>query len=338
MTFGSRNMIAALLVVTLAGIGCAGEDDDQRVLGEYEDTGENAAGDANVPDAHDPDASGSDADANGGTTDPDADNGGPDANNDPEDPDANNNDDICQPVGDGVIRRDQFPVATGFEVPYEFALDVQVDLQGEQIDGTTVWDLEEIDGDEFVEQLEIRDPEDYWFGDEFPEADYAVELSVQEDELGMYQVTDDELRLLGLATPHGPDSGEDHTNIEYDPPIDVLQFPLEEGDSWSVGIEAEGDYAEYASYRGHDESYDVQVDDAGEVITPYGTFDVLRVYTVREHPTLTFVWGWPTLTDVETRVVAFVAECFGTVARIISDEDENAPNFDEAAEVMRLTQ
>ncbi len=332
MTNGWQYLFPLLVVAALVA-GCASDGDDQRVLTDYEDVGADAAADADGSDAGDPDT-GTDAALDAGD---DADTGG----DVEEDADAGN-DDVCQPVGDGKIRRSEFQYDTGFSIPYEFAVDVAVDIDGQDDNGTTVWDFEDFDDDDFTEELELRDPADYWFGDEFPDADYAVDISVQADELGVYEVTDDALLLVGLATPHGPDDDDPHTHIEYDPPIEALSFPLEESKSWGGDVSADGDYAEVTGYTGHDESYEVEVDAAGELITPYGTFDVLRVYTVREHPTSdVFDPCWYNIylsCDIESRVVSYVTECFGTVARVLSHEDEPDHSFDEAAEVMRLSQ
>lgn len=354
MTSESYRLFPVVALIAVCSVfGCAGDGEERRILTEYDAGADSDAevADATGDDEGDPlDAgptdSGNDVDevSDAGGDDAGSGDGGDEAGSDDVGGDdaGNNGNDVCQPEGDGIVRRSEFPVAKGFLVPYEFALDVEVDIVGEEIDGTRVWDLEEISDDDFVEELEIREPDNYWFGAEFPEADYAVELSVREDELGVYRVTDDALMLLGLVTPHGPDSDEDHTHIDYDPPLEALRFPLEQGDAWTMEIEAEGEYAEYSTYSGHDESYEVQVDDAGEVITPYGTFDVLRVYTVREHPTsnpLDPCWyNWFLSCDVESRLVTFVAECFGTVARILSHENEDEHDFAEAAEVMRLSQ
>ena len=338
MTISPRQIVrfSGLAACSLALLACAEPGDEQTVLTPY-DAGGDAELDTDVDD---------NGDVSGDPDDAVGDNGGDDAGESGdatgEEDASDDNGEFCQPVGDGTIRRSEFPVEIDAAVPYEFALDVEVDITGEEIDGTTVWDFEEVDGDDFVEELEIHDPDEFWFGDEFPEATYAARLSAAEDELGIYQVTDDALLLLGLATPHGPESDDDHTHIEYDPEIDVLSFPFEVGDTWETEVEASGEYAEVSSYSGHDETYRVEVDDAGEVITPYATFDVLRVYTVREHPTSDILdpcWYNIYLScDVETRVVSYVAECFGTVARVISHEDEGDEEFNDAAEVMRLTQ
>ncbi len=353
MTTIYRILPLALALCIGAGIAaCAEPGDEQTVLTEYEDAGNDdgvdaANGDANG--AEEDAGNNGDNDDNGGDDNGDSDNDENNADNDNDsdgngdnDGNADNGDDVCQPVEDGTIRRSEFPVETGAVVSYEFALDVDVDIDGVDDGGTLTWDFEDFGDDDFTDQLEIKDPDDYWFGDEFPDADYATKLSIEEEELGIYQITDDALLLIGLATPHGPNSDDDHTHITYDPAIEVIQFPFEEGDSWSTEVEADGEYAEVSSYTGHDESYEVEIDAAGEIITPYGTFDVLRMYTVREHPTSNIAdpcWYniWLSC-DIESRIVSYVAECFGTVARVLSEEDESDHSFDQAAEVMRLAQ
>ena len=80
------------------------------------------------------------------------------------------------------------------------------------------------------------------------------------------------------------------------------------------------------------QTYDSVVDQIGEVRTPYGDFDqVLRVNThVKRH---VGVGVMPT----EARTHTFVAECFTTVANVVSEEGVSDPDFSDAAEVRRLS-
>ena len=76
------------------------------------------------------------------------------------------------------------------------------------------------------------------------------------------------------------------------------------------------------------DAWQQDVDAHGELVTPYGTFPVLRV-RLRLSRTI----GLLTTT---TTTYAFVAECFGTVATVTSRSNESALEFTTAAEVRRL--
>ena len=81
-------------------------------------------------------------------------------------------------------------------------------------------------------------------------------------------------------------------------------------------------------YSYYFEDYESQVDAHGELDTPFGTFEVLRVRVV-----LTRTVG---MLVTELRTFAFVSECFGTVANIHSHENEHDQEFTQADEVWRL--
>ena len=123
-----------------------------------------------------------------------------------------------------------------------------------------------------------------------------------------------------------PDDGFDRTNLENDPAVPALRFPLELGDSWTPDTDVAGTAAGFASV--YTESYESEVDRAGELITPFGTFEVLRVRTE-----LTRTVGL-----VTTRLVsfAFVSECFGTVATVRGEDGDTGTELSTAAELRRL--
>lgn len=326
MTF--RDLLTLSCMAAVALVGCADIPDDDRGLEPYQgDAGTDAAefDDANTGDVAEPDA-GEDVDDNGGSFDAapveDTDNGEDDAGNG----------DVCQPSGDDMVHRDTFPIEVGQTVPYAYGFDVAVDTAGDEIDGVRTWDFSDVGDDEIVEDFDVEDPDDYWFGEEFPSATYAAELTGDDDddELGLFELTDDALLLLGVATP---DDGFYRTELTYDPPVTMLDFPIEEGKTWTTETEASGSYSGNHMHS-HEETYTAEVDATGEVVTPYGTFDALRVNTHLERG----YWGAFGWTTEELRTHTFVAECFGSVARVRSHENEEDEEFDQAAELMRIAQ
>jgi hypothetical protein len=106
----------------------------------------------------------------------------------------------------------------------------------------------------------------------------------------------------------------------------MLRFPLAEGAAWTTEAAVTGVSLGLPATYG--ERYESAVDARGELVTPYGTFPVLRVRT-----TLTRTVG---LVPTVTRSFAFVSECFGTVATVRSNPGEAALEFTQAAEVRRL--
>lgn len=236
---------------------------------------------------------------------------------------------VCQPNYDGRITRQEVPLREGLYATFEVALDATVDTAGEPLeggaDGERSWDLTgDLNRDERV-LVETLDPTGRWFSTDFPEASYVTRLSQEHDLLGVFELTDDALLLLGVVSP---EEGFDVTNLEYDPPVVVLDFPLEEGKSWSTDASVSGT-AQGVLTIGSEE-YTSQVDASGELVTPYGTFPVLRVRTELDRQ----VNLWFTS---EIRTYAFVSECFGSVATIRSKDNEDEVEFTEAAEVRRLT-
>lgn len=318
-----RELRTILLLCAALLVGCPTGPSDQE-LSPYEDAGgDDAGGDGDGAD---------DAEVDGGDAEFDADpDVGPDVEFDSETDAGANDGEFCQPVGDGVVRRDRFEAPLGQSAPYLIGVDVAVDTAGEEVDGTQTWDFSENSGDDYVESIAIEDPSDYWFGEEFPDATYATKLAATEDEYGIFELTDEALLLLGLATPE--DDGLSRTELHFDPPVEILVFPLEEGAEFETESDASGAFGGN-QFHSHDETYRSEVDAAGEVVTPYGTFSALRVNTER---TVGYVgpFGW---TTEDYRIQAFVTECFGTIARVTSEEGEEDEEFDRAAELMRLAQ
>ena len=289
-----------------------------------DDSGAEDGGDSN-----DPEAGGGDDD--GGVTGDDAgaDAGdlGADAGDDPGDDPDTGNPTSCLPNRDGVITRAEVPLQAGLFATYRVATDAPVDTDGEPValgDGRD-WDLSgDLPGDQTV-IVEARDPDTFWFSTDYPDASYVTSLSEGSDLLGIFQITDDALLLLGVASP---EDGFTSTNLEYDPPVAVLSFPLTAESSWSTDATVTGSFNGSLSWF-QAEDYASQVDSMGTMKTPFGTFEgVLRVRT-----DLARTVGFLT-TDIRTYL--YVAECFGTVASIVSQDDEPDVEFDTASEVRRL--
>lgn len=232
---------------------------------------------------------------------------------------------FCMPNGDGQITRAEVPLRAGLYATYKVATDTPVDTVGEeQGDGTRRWDLSgELENDHRV-VVEALDPRGRWFSPDFTEASYVTPLSDEDDLLGVFQINDEALLLLGVVSP---EDGLYATNFSYDPPVVVLDFPIEDGKTWTTESTVSGTALGVPVY--YSEDYTSQVDATGELETPYGTFDVMRVRVELER-VINFI-----PTDVRTYM--FVSECFGTVATMRSEDNEGEVEFTTAAEVRRLT-
>lgn len=228
----------------------------------------------------------------------------------------------CVPERDGRITRDEVIFEPGLTAIFKSAEDVTVDTAGEeQGDGTRHWDLTgPYDGDSSV-LIELMSLDGKWYKPEFPDATYASKLADGEDEVGVFEATEDALLLQGVVTP------DESTNLKYDPGAKLLEFPLEVGVSWSTESDVDGTYL-YNPWTMATEEYQSQVDARGTLETPYGELPVLRVRTV-----LTRTVGFQVTT---IRTFSFVSECFGTVATITSTDNEDQAEFTEASSVRRL--
>lgn len=236
------------------------------------------------------------------------------------------NPNVCLPNKDAKITRQEVPLRVGLNAKYRVGLDAPVSTAGEDAGGgKRRWDLSgELNGDRLA-LVEAQNPLGRWFSADFPTATYITRLSETSELLGIFELTDDALLLIGVASPT---DGFTRTKLTYDPPITVLDFPLEPEKRWTTESSVSGIAQGVAVF--YSEDYSSQVDAQGELVTPYGTFEqVLRVRVELER-----VIGFST---TRKRTFSFVTECFGTIATIVSEDNETAAEFTTAAEVRRLS-
>ncbi len=231
---------------------------------------------------------------------------------------------ICSPNHDGVITRDEVPIEVGLSAKFEAATNVTFSTSGTPIaGGKRDWNLAASFSGDHQSVYETLPIAGQWFAGQYAGATYAAKLSESSDLLGVFEVTNDAILLHGVVSPT---SGATQTELTYEPPVAVLEFPLMMGKTWStnsvVSGMAEGVFATYT------EDYSFDVDAAGTLEAPFGTFDVLRVQS-----TLTRTVGF---TPTIVRSFAFASECFGTVASITSQNDEPNTEFSSVAELKRL--
>jgi hypothetical protein len=230
----------------------------------------------------------------------------------------------CTPNDDGTITRDEVPMQPGLRATYLVAENATWSTAGAQSpDGSRTWDLTgALSGDAPV-LFDTESPSGTWWAKDFAGATYSARLAASQDLLGLFEAGDS-LLLLGVVSPAG---GTGQTELTYATPIPTIKTPLTMGTSWQTTSTVNGTAAGVAAY--YTEQYTSQVDARGTMKTPYGTFPVLRVSTV-----LTRTIG---VVPTVIRSYAFVAECFGAVASVTSQNNETNAEFTGDAEVRRLT-
>lgn len=231
---------------------------------------------------------------------------------------------LCSPNEDGTITREEVPLEPGLDAKFRIATNVTFSTAGTTEGGETTWDLSTMLTGDHASLVETLPLPGTWFEEVFPGASYAVRLTDTETLLGVFEITDEALLLRGIVSP---EDGVTRTELTYDPPIEVLSFPLVEGKTWTTDSTVTG----YTSgvFSAYSETYENVVDARGTIVTPFSTFDGFRVRV-----DLTRLVG-ALLTTQKT--FAFVTECFGTVATINSELNETSDEFDDVSEIRRLT-
>jgi hypothetical protein len=232
---------------------------------------------------------------------------------------------LCAPDRDGTITRAEVPLRAGLYATFRIAEDAVVSTAGVTMGGARRWDLSgALPGDRDA-RVELRSPSGAWWAGEFPRATYATALSASSENLGVFEVRDDALVLLGVVSP---ESGPTQTRLTYDPPVPVLRLPLREGATWNVTSTVRGQALGVIS--AYTETYTFVADASGTIATPFGDIDVIRVRSELDRT--------QGLVPLDARrSFAFVSECLGTVATITSRSFETAAEFTQASEVRRLS-
>jgi len=288
-----------------------------------------------VPDVQFPDGTSGDASAADGATGEDAgDGGGGDtasadgASGDtsaPVDAADTGEPQVCAPNHDGVVTRAEVPIMPGLQATYAVASDVSFETAGvADAGGVLHWDLAQTFSGEQKVLVQTLDPADFWFGASFADATYAARLSESDDLIGVFRADDDGLYLLGVVSP---EDGLLRTELAYDPPAQLLAYPLSVGTTWTSTSSVTG--LTDGVWTVATETYEGDVDVAGVLSTPFAEFEVLRAVVSLDR------WiGVVLYYEVQH---LFVTECFGTVGSIRSDSYESGPEFDTAAEIRRLS-
>jgi hypothetical protein len=228
----------------------------------------------------------------------------------------------CAFNNDGVITRAEAPFVIGLGALYA------VNPAGSTVPVSTVpgasgWDYTAPVTNETKVFDQLLAPSGQWWSGDFPDATYAERLQDGQNVLGVYRVSADQLELLGLVSDT---SGLQQTSLKYATAIPVLKFPLALNDHWSAESDLTGTLNGFL-FTAHD-NYDLTVDRRATTKVPAGTFDTLRV-RINYKQTIGF--------SVTTKITYLhLAECYGAVARLRSQDNEPSNDFTQAAEYRRL--
>lgn len=232
---------------------------------------------------------------------------------------------LCDHNSDDVIEESELFLGPGLSANLRVAQGAQVDTAGSaQPDGSRIWDFTVTFSGDHAAVTQTLPLDGLWYADDYPTASYAARLTDAADLLGVYEITPNKLLLLGVVSP---DDGSARTELHYDPPVVVLDLPLSVGKTWSTDSTVTGVAQGVSVFYWED--YAFEVDHRGEAKTPLGDFDVLRV-----HSELVRTVG-ALVTTIQSH--SFMAECFGTVANITSEDHELEVEFTDASEVRRLS-
>jgi len=232
---------------------------------------------------------------------------------------------LCAPNLDGTIVLAELPHEAGRSATFRVAANGTFNTAGTaDANNTRRWDLSSQQAGDADRTLALQSPVGTWWQAKFPTATYATLLASNSDLLGVFVVDASGISLLGVVSP---DAGSTRTELAYDPPAKILALPLTTSSMWTTTSTVSG--LALGIVTAYTEKYQSRVDQVGTMKTPYGEFPVQRVAT-----DLARTQGLATL--LTKRSFAWIAECFGSVANVSSQDFEADTEFSDPAEIRRL--
>lgn len=230
----------------------------------------------------------------------------------------------CTPNNNGMVERDELVFQVPGSVTYTMGTGLTMNLEGTMVGGKPHWNLTQNAADDHDEIMSL-DPIPQWAASTFPNGDYVSLLNKGMDVWGVYKVTPTALELIG-----GISGEEDYGDVSYSPPVELLRFPIQVDDSITSNTTGSGSWGLAVIYNL--ETYTVDVLTEGVVNLPKLSLDALLVrvkveQTPYANPFLKSTW-W---------LFLFISECYGTVARVITETDPtDSMNAVQADERWRL--
>lgn len=193
--------------------------------------------------------------------------------------------------------------------------------------GRRVWDLSEPDTDPVISVV-ARPATGHWAAASFPSDAFVVPLDAGQSIDAFYRHTEAELTLIGLASRLA-DPPEGRTLWTYAAPVTLYRFPLADGQRWTSVGEVRNGTVRGLPYAGRD-TYEFEVSQTGQLLLPDLTFtQTLRVKS-------RLVTQPAVGQSVSRNQISWIFECFGEVARLVSEPGEASSDFTRAAEIRRL--
>ncbi len=254
----------------------------------------------------------------------------------------------CAGDGDGRIEADELVVSVDGSLHVQWTVsdpDSQVPVPaatGAPEGSEPRWSFtDSLSGDVEIEEV-LLDPASQWFGERFADADFAQPLDATGAVLGVYRLDPSEggLLLLGIASTRS----EDGDWLRYERPAVLLPVPLEVGFAHDSGeLEATGRFDGFdypfelgpANVTRLFHRYELTATRRGMVAVPAGRFDSIQLQvqlTMTARNDLAIV----PVEQQTFRILMYVAECVGLVARVRSEEGVTDEGFDRATELRRL--
>jgi hypothetical protein len=220
-------------------------------------------------------------------------------------PDVGAPDGGCPANNNGKIEREEMLVKVPASLAFIYGEDVEVNLAGTTSSGKTVWDLSASHSSDTPEPMKLETIPS-WAAKDFPNATYVSLLNKGLGTYGVFHITQTKLELLGAI------GADQYEIIEYSTPVELLRFPIQATDSYTTKTLGTGQWG--VALISNYETYDVKVIGAGELKLPKLTLPVLVVHTEVEQ----YLYGNPFLKSTYN-IFLFIAECYGTVARVVVD-------------------
>lgn len=318
--FGSVAGSCLALLGLVGFVACDGADERQCHVGA------DCASGACTPEGQCVAVARSEDDGDGGATEPETDG----ATRDASPPGTDAAPAGCVPNQDGLITREEVPLAAGLKATFRVGQNESVSTAGTpRPDGKRDWDFSTALSSDATVVVETQPLTGKWYEADFPGASYVSKLSTNADALGVFEATPAALLLRGVVSST---DGLSKTNLKHDPAAAVLSYPLKMGATWTTDANVTGYYQGVlygpVTFTYYTEKYESSVDAAGTLKTPLGAFEVLRVKTLLTRTI--------NLYTVKIRTMTFVTECYGAIATVTSQDDESTEEFTNAKEIRRL--
>jgi hypothetical protein len=238
----------------------------------------------------------------------------------------------CVPVLNGMITSSELQVAIGASERFLVSppnTTESVDLEG-MVDssGQRLWNWSTSLATDENFTLTPVTLADKWYASSFPNGQFVLPIDPADTTEGVYVHNDQAILLLGIASTE--DNPATKTLVVYETPVILYQFPITVGSSWTSSGTSKNAIYLGLPYAGTD-TYATQVEASGELVLPDFTFtQVLQVSTL--------VTSVPVAGETSTqRQVSFLFECFGEVARAMSQLNEPNADFTVASQIRRLS-